>query len=129
MLLFAVLFFLSLYALARSLGYNLAKTSFIIFAVTMVLSGSDKLREIMWGHIIYYSLGLLFLAFGLYLVNKTPCDRLLFADKTHRAKDIVLMAGPFFLFFSSRGEKQKAVGGYVFSVCGRRGGGGPSCLK
>ena len=36
MVLFAVLFFLSLYALARSLGYNLAKTSFIIFAVTMV---------------------------------------------------------------------------------------------
>ena len=118
MVLFAALFFLSLYALARSLGYNLAKTSFIIFAVTMVLSGSDKLREIMWGHIIYYSLGLLFLAFGLYLVNKTPCDRLLFADKTHRAKDIVLMAGLFVFSALTATNGIQSVVTYILPVVG-----------
>lgn len=118
MVLFAVLFFLSLYALARSLGYNLAKTSFIIFAVTMVLSGSDKLREIMWGHIIYYSLGLLFLAFGLYLVNKTPCDRLLFADKTHRVKDIVLMAGLFVFSALTATNGLQSVVTYILPVVG-----------
>ena len=34
----------------------------------MLLSASKKLREIFWGHTIYYSLGILFLFFGLALL-------------------------------------------------------------
>lgn len=118
MVLFAALFFLSLYALARSLGYGLAKASFIIFAVTMILSGSDKLREIMWGHIIYYSLGLLFLAFGLYLVNKTPCDRPLFADKTRRTRDIALVVGLFVFSALTATNGLQSVATYILPVVG-----------
>lgn len=118
MVLFALLFFLSLYALARSLGYNLAKTSVLIFTVTLVLSGSDKLREIMWGHIIYYSLGLLFLAFGLSLVNKIPQDSGLFSEKSRRAKDIILIAGLFVFSAATATNGMQSIVTYILPVVG-----------
>lgn len=39
-----------------------------IGGILMALSLSEKLREIFWGHIIYYSLGMLFLVIGLAFV-------------------------------------------------------------
>lgn len=65
MALFAVLFILSVIYLARSLGYGWTLSSIMAFTVSFVMSSSDKLREIMWGHVIYYSLGVLFFCFGL----------------------------------------------------------------
>lgn len=41
----------------------------MIGCVVLTVSASDKLREIFWGHIIYYSLGALFLVVGLALIN------------------------------------------------------------
>ena len=68
MILFALLFIASLIFLARSLRFNWYASSALVFIVTMLLSSSDKLREIMWGHVIYYSLGLLFFCVGMGLV-------------------------------------------------------------
>lgn len=65
MALFAVLFVLSVIYLSRSLGYSWTLSSIMAFTVSFIMSSSDKLREIMWGHVIYYSLGVLFFCFGL----------------------------------------------------------------
>ena len=40
----------------------------MISALLLILSGSEKLREIMWGHVIYYSLALLIICVGTGLV-------------------------------------------------------------
>lgn len=75
MAIFAVLFAGSIYLCARSARLSHLWSSTAVFAVFMLLSSSDKLREMMWGHTIYYSLGLVLLfflvAFGIRL-----CDAL-----------------------------------------------------
>lgn len=67
MSIFLVLFTASIYFMCRSMKWSIASTCGMISALLLMLSGSDKLREIMWGHVIYYSLGLLILFTGLGL--------------------------------------------------------------
>lgn len=73
MAIFAVLFALSIYFCARSAKMSHLWSSMSVFAVFMLLSCSEKLREMMWGHTIYYSLGLVLLffiiGFGLRLAD------------------------------------------------------------
>jgi hypothetical protein len=61
MVIFALLFALSIVFLCRSLKWSWTASFVAMSAVLLAVSGSDKLREIMWGHTIYYSLGLLLL--------------------------------------------------------------------
>ena len=68
MVLFAILFTLSLVYMCRTMGLNYKWCSLIVSSVLLVLSASPKLREIFWEHIIYYSLGILFLMLGLGLI-------------------------------------------------------------
>ncbi len=67
MCIFAVLFVGALYFLGRSMDWSRTWSAATAMVVSFALSQSDKLREIMWGHTIYYSLGLLgmFLLLGL----------------------------------------------------------------
>ncbi len=67
MAIFAVLFAGSIYFCARSAKCSHLWSSTAVFAVFMVLSCSDKLREMMWGHTIYYSLGIVLLFYLLGL--------------------------------------------------------------
>ena len=67
MAIFLVLFTASIYFMCRSMKWSIASTCGMISAMLLMLSGSNKLREIMWGHVIYYSLGLLILFTGLGL--------------------------------------------------------------
>lgn len=75
MAIFAVLFAGSIYFCARSAKMSHLWSSTAVFAVFMVLSCSDKLREMMWGHTIYYSLGLILL-FYLLGLGMRLCDSL-----------------------------------------------------
>ncbi len=67
MVIFALLFFLSIIFLCRSLEWSWNLTLVCAGSFMLLLSSSDKMREIMWGHVIYYSLGLLILFVGLGL--------------------------------------------------------------
>ena len=73
MAIFALAFAGSIYFCARSAKLSHLWSSTSVFAVFMILSCSDKLREMMWGHTIYYSLGLVLLFFliglGLRLIE------------------------------------------------------------
>lgn len=67
MVLFACLFMLALWYFLSAFEISNIYKRFVFATVLLVLSSSIKLREIMWGHIIYYSLGILvlLLLFGL----------------------------------------------------------------
>lgn len=67
MVIFTVIFTASLYFFFRSLGFSLCGTFTSSAVVLMSVSLSAKLREMFFGHVIYYSLGVLFFAllFGL----------------------------------------------------------------
>lgn len=68
MALFAAVFGAAVYFCAKEI-FDSGKWG--VLAVSMMFSTllvSEKLREIFWGHIIYYSLGVLFFSVALYLV-------------------------------------------------------------
>ena len=67
MILFFLLLTLALGLFFKSLGANAFWTGLSLFCVVGALCSSEKLREVYFGHILYYSLGGLFLVVGLSL--------------------------------------------------------------
>jgi len=65
---FVILFAAALWFLLRSIDFPHGWSAFLTGVTLLLLSGSDKLREIMWGHVIYYSLGPIYLILILSLV-------------------------------------------------------------
>lgn len=70
MIIFAILLVASLYFMCRSFKWSIPWTMLTIASFLMIMSSSDKLREIMWGHVIYYSLILIIIFFGLGMVSR-----------------------------------------------------------
>lgn len=70
MTIFFLLFVMALFLMLKAMKLSDKWISVTIAVVLLLLSSSDKLREIFWGHIIYYSLGVLFLMVGMALVFK-----------------------------------------------------------
>lgn len=68
MILFTLSLYFAGYLLFRSMDWDCKSSFLAIGTVFMTLSSSEKLRELFWGHIIYYSLGILFLFVGLTLI-------------------------------------------------------------
>lgn len=68
MLCFFLLYTGSLIWMLRKMGWSWWWVSGTVFIELMICSGSVKLREIFWGHTIYYSLGILFIFVGLSLI-------------------------------------------------------------
>lgn len=59
MVIFALLFLASIVLLCRRMKWSYACAFGTSALLLLTLSSSEKLREIMWNHVIYYSLGLL----------------------------------------------------------------------
>lgn len=74
MILFFLLFSLALFAFFRALGAHRFWAGLSLFCVVGPLCSTEKLREVYFGHILYYSLGGLFLLVGLTLVLSLPKD-------------------------------------------------------
>lgn len=88
MCVFAVLFVTATFSLLCAMKCRIHVAAGGTFVFTMLLSGSLNLREIMWEHVIYYSLSLLFLLVLLQLVLRLV--PLLQADgRRHTGKKIV----------------------------------------
>lgn len=68
MVIFALLFFASIIFFCRSMGWSYSFSLFTAGSMMMMLSGSEKMREIMWEHVIYYSLGIMILLVGMALM-------------------------------------------------------------
>ena len=69
MTIFMLLFAGALYYLGRGLKLGRTASAGLVSVSMLLLSSSEKLREIMWEHIFYYNLGILFfcVSFGLAL--------------------------------------------------------------
>ena len=74
MFLFFLLFTGSMIWMLRKMKWSWGWVSVAVFVELMICSGSEKLREIFWGHTIYYSLAVLCLFVGLALLF-TNMDR------------------------------------------------------
>ena len=82
---FVLLFAAALYYFARGLEMSRLAAAGLVSVTMLILSSSGKLREILWEHIFYYSLGILFFCVGFGLVLRiikkdrlsvvTPRDR------------------------------------------------------
>ena len=103
---FLLLFAASIYFFFRALPLSRGQAAAASAVSLLFFSGSDKLREIFWGHVIYYSLGLFFLALGLGLIFRIrqkeakqciPCYLLLSLLCVGAGTDGVQMAAVFFL--------------------------------
>ncbi|MBO4872600.1 MAG: hypothetical protein J5496_04205 [Lachnospiraceae bacterium] len=66
--LFAVLFAAALYYFARGLKLGRTAAAGLVSVTMLILSSGSKLREIMWEHIFYYNLGILFFCVGFGLM-------------------------------------------------------------
>ena len=58
----------------RSLRLPWTETLFYSGAILLVLSCSDKMREMFWGHVIYYSIYVVFLLFGVGLLARLAAN-------------------------------------------------------
>lgn len=65
---FFLLFAGALILMLRQMKWESGWISAAVFLILMLCSGSTKLREIFWGHTIYYSLGIFFIFIGLSLI-------------------------------------------------------------
>lgn len=70
MIIFALVFAASLYFMCCSLGWSISWSASSVGVTMLILSSSVKLREIMWGHVIYYSLILVLLFVGIGLAAR-----------------------------------------------------------
>lgn len=100
MMIFALLFVGSVCFMCRSLKWSIPWTATLIVSILMIMSLSEKLREIMWGHVIYYSLILVLLFVGIGLAV-----RLLGARPGKNKRYILLLTstGIWFLLTATNG--------------------------
>ncbi len=75
MIIFAGLYIAALFFIASRLNLKGAWRNFFVASMLILLSGSIKLREIMWEHVIYYSLSILFIVVGSALVIDIYSDK------------------------------------------------------
>lgn len=64
---FALALAAALYYMASGFGFDRIRSSALVSIVFLIMSASPKLREIMWEHIFYYNLGILFFCLGFGL--------------------------------------------------------------
>lgn len=67
---FVLLLAAALWYMARGLGLDLIPSASLTSIFLLIMSSSGKLREIMWEHIFYYNLGLLFFCLGFGLAAR-----------------------------------------------------------
>ncbi|HAL73587.1 MAG TPA: hypothetical protein DCM45_00670, partial [Clostridiales bacterium] len=95
MAIFALVFMLSAIFLFRSLQWRYPWRLLATAALMLILSSSEKLREIMWGHVIYYSLILTLVFLGLGLIIRLLDHDIFLAypseGKTWRSRILLLL--------------------------------------
>lgn len=69
-LIFLLVFVLAAWLGFRSLDLSPKRTAYAVGTFLMICSASPKMREIFWGHVIYYSLAVLFILLAYYFIEK-----------------------------------------------------------
>ena len=74
LVLFTLLLISALWYLARGIGLDRLSSAALTALFLLIMSSSPKLREIMWEHIFYYNLGVLFFCIGFGLAARILRD-------------------------------------------------------
>ncbi len=82
---YALCFAAALYYLGRGLGYSKVESAGLTAIMLLIMSSSAKLREVMWEHIFYYNLGLLFFCIGFGLAVRIVQGRFCTGKGTEKA--------------------------------------------
>lgn len=64
----------AMYYMAKGIGMNRIWAAALVSLTLLIMSSSPKLREIMWEHVFYYNLGILFFCLGVGLVSRLMRD-------------------------------------------------------
>lgn len=88
---YAVLLFAAVIYLGRGLGYKWYTAGGMLSLLVLIMSSSAKLREIMWEHIFYYNLGILFFCLGMGLAVRIFREGGFIDTDEKKATDIVLI--------------------------------------
>ena len=111
--LFLAIFAFSLYKLFRAMEFS-DNMSLICTGIVLLLSLPTKnTRMIMWGHIIHYSLGLLFVIIALSVYRKIDIDS---DELTQNSKIICLIKGKILdllIAFLQNGDKKNEIRQYL----------------
>jgi len=67
---FALMLAAAMYYMATGIGLNRYASASLVSVTFLIMSSSAKLREIMWEHVFYYNLGILFFCIGIGLVSR-----------------------------------------------------------
>ncbi len=101
MTLFMLLFVVSIFLACRAAGLSLAYRFDCIGLTLLVISSSEKMWEIFWGHVIYYSLGAMLLFFGFAI--------LISLERRYREKKLtwyaLALAGLYFMCVTLDGSQ------------------------
>ncbi|MBR5658449.1 MAG: hypothetical protein IKX10_03500 [Lachnospiraceae bacterium] len=101
MTLFLILFVISIFLACRAAGLSLSYRLDCIGLTLLVISSSKKMWEIFWGHVIYYSLGAMFLFYGFAI--------LIAVEKRYREKKLtwyaLALAGLYFMLVALDGSQ------------------------
>ncbi len=105
MILFMIVFLLAAIWIFRTFGFAWIWTALFSFVLLFGVAGSDKLREIFYGHVIYYSLGILFfmlmVSMLFYLEKQLPrLEQKIKNTKTWIATILIFL---FFMFAATNG--------------------------
>lgn len=94
MVLFEVIFFVSLILFAKNLKFNANQIMIFLIAMCSLWLCGEKFREMFCGHIIYYSLSVLFILIGYTLMSKLTT-----AIQSKNKKKAVVFSIITFVFF------------------------------
>ncbi len=75
LVLFTVILVLAMWYMATGIGLKNISAAGLVTVTLLIMSSSAKLREIMWEHIFYYNLGILFFCLGVGLVSRILRDK------------------------------------------------------
>jgi len=96
---FAVVLAAAMYYMATGIGLGRYASAGLVSVTFLIMSSSAKLREIMWEHVFYYNLGILFFCIGIGLISR------ILSYKHDESRDI-----------SSKNSKNKRLGILIFTV-------------
>jgi len=87
---FAVILAAAMYYMATGIGLDRYEAAGLVSVTFLLMSSSAKLREIMWEHVFYYNLGILFFCIGIGLVSRIlkhgPNEKLDLSSKEGKSK-------------------------------------------
>lgn len=104
MVTFYIIFVLALVWLCKQLKFTAKWTSVTLASVLLIVSSSEKLREIFWGHIIYYSFGALIMILAMAATIKSlKIGRKYFIKATANREKKYIISLVILLFVSALG--------------------------